>query len=482
MSAITGGADRGPIISASIVLGSLAVLATTAATTLPVLEVSAVVSFVAVATVAYRLLLKWTSLLALMILVILFIPIKRYTMPGNLPFELEPYRLCVALIAALWAAALLTDRRVRLRLSGFELPLAAVAVTAVGSVLANNSRITTLNVDSEVVKKLTFLFSFFVVFYLIVSVVRTLPQARFLLRVLVGGGGIVAFFAMIEARSGYNVFNQLAGVVPLLRVGDLSDIPTRGGRLRVLASSQSAISLGAAFAMLIPVAAVLARRAARWWVAVALLALGALATVSRTSVVMMIVVGIVFFCLRPRETKRLWPAVIPLVVATNLFLPGTLGTLKQSFFPEGGLIAEQSRNAGWRGSGRIADLDPALGEWSQQPLLGQGYGTRLTGREQSNAPILDNQWLKTLLETGLLGALAWLWVYVRFVRRLGRAAKEDDGERGWLLAALTASVTAFAVGMFLYDAFSFIQVTFLLFILCALGAALLRSQAEPEPA
>ena len=150
-------------------------------------------------------------------------------------------------------------------------------------------------------------------------------------------------------------------------------------------------------------------------------------------------------------------------------LPGTIGTLRSSFFPEEGLIAQQSDNAGTRGSGRIADLGPALDEYSQTPVFGQGFGTRLTGRDRQNAQILDNQWLKTLLETGLVGAFAWLWIYVRSVRRLARVAKEDPSEDGLLFVALAASITAFAVGMVLYDAFSFIEVTFLLFIVLALG-------------
>jgi hypothetical protein len=63
------------------------------------------------------------------------------------------------------------------------------------------------------------------------------------------------------------------------------------------------------------------------------------------------------------------------------------------------------------------------------------------------------------------------------VRRFGKEAKRDDSARGWLLAAVAASTAAFAVGMLTYDAFSFIQVTFLLFIMVGIGASLL-----PEPA
>ncbi len=46
-----------------------------------------------------------------LILVILFIPIRRYSLPGNLPFELEPYRLLVALLLVGWGASLLVDPR-----------------------------------------------------------------------------------------------------------------------------------------------------------------------------------------------------------------------------------------------------------------------------------------------------------------------------------------------------------------------------------
>ena len=47
------------------------------------------------------------------------------------------------------------------------------------------------------------------------------------------------------------------------------------------------------------------------------------------------------------------------------------------------------------------------------------------------------------------------------------------------MAALAASVIAFGVGMLTFDAFAFIQVTFLFFMLLALGAAALRTPVEP---
>jgi O-antigen ligase len=208
---------------------------------------------------------------------------------------------------------------------------------------------------------------------------------------------------------------------------------------------------------------------------------GCFATVSRTGIVMLLVIAIVFFWLRPREMKRLWPALLPALVAIHFVLPGTLGALKESFLPKGGIVAEQRSMPGQSGSGRLADVGPALQKWRHQPLLGEGYGTYVVdpdaGALQSN--ILDDQWLGTLLEVGVLGAAGWVWFFIRIIRKLGREAKRDDSERGWLLASLAAGIAAFSFGMFTFDAFSFIQVTFLLYIYVGLGASLLAERPIP---
>ncbi len=92
-----------------------------------------------------------------------------------------------------------------------------------------------------------------------------------------------------------------------------------------------------------------------------------------------------------------------------------------------------------------------------------------------NAIILDNQWLATLLETGLLGAAAIAWFILSFVRKTMREARRDQSARGWQLGALAASVAGLAVGMFVFDAFSFVQVAFLLFILMGLRIVALQA-------
>lgn len=475
MRLVTGAAERGPIASSAVVVGALAVLAVAVFTGLRTLEIAPVIAVTILAALAYRWLLAWRTLIAATILVILLIPIRRYEMPGNLPFELEPYRFLVAIVAAGWLASLLADPRVRFRGSLLDKPLVVIAFAAAASIIVNGDRVQSSDIGSVVGKDLTFLLSFFIVFYLLVSVVRRHVDLEFLVKILVGGGVVVAIFALVEANTHHNVFNSLGNYVPLLRLTDVADTGdlSRGTRLRVYGSAQHPIALAAVLVMLLPLAIYLARatRQRLWWLAGAVLLAAALATVSRTAVLMLLAAGIVLLWLRPVDTRRLWPLIIPAALAVHLALPGTIGTLRQSFFPEGGLIAEQQKHPGSVGSGRLADVGPSLDEAAAKPLLGYGYGTRIVEGPNTNARILDNQWLGTLLEIGIIGLAAWFWLFARFIRRLGRLAKHDTSNHGWLLAAIVASVCAYAVGMLTFDAFSFIQVTFVLFILLALGCA-----------
>ncbi len=135
------------------------------------------------------------------------------------------------------------------------------------------------------------------------------------------------------------------------------------------------------------------------------------------------------------------------------------------------------------GSGRLTDVGPTIGEWSNKPLLGVGFATRVVTGPNANARLLDNQWGDTLLEVGYFGFLAWIWLFVRSIRRLARAASaEGDTDDAWLLTGFAAGLAAFAVTMFFYDTFSFVQNVFLCFILVGLSAAFLNIRAREASA
>jgi len=481
MEVYEGTGVRQPVFPIALILSSLALLTFGVIGGMPVHTLAPVLCVVVLIAISYRVALQWNSLISLVIAVILFIPIRRYTLPVNLPFNLEPYRLLVMVVALGWVVSLLVDPRVRTRPTGFRAPLLLFGFGALTSIAVNPTLVNT--VEAHVVKQLSYVASFVIVVWLIVSVVRTHEQVDALVKVLVASGATVAGFALVQAKTGYNIFDHLTTFMPFLHVGYIPDTPLRGGRLRTYGSAQHAIELGAILAMLVPLAAYLVRRTAqrRWAALGVLILLGSMATLSRTAMLMLVVIVVTFLILRPRQVRRMWPALLPLLLAVHLAMPGTIGTIKQSFFPQGGLIKEQSSNPGYKGSGRLADVGPSLSKLSRDPLFGQGYGTRITDGPDTNAQILDDQWLSIVVETGIVGFVAWLWIFVRALRRFGGAARRDRGDRGWLLAALTSGIAAFMIGMLTFDAFTFTQVTFILFIELALGIVVLRLKpSEPR--
>jgi polysaccharide biosynthesis protein PslJ len=424
----------------------------------------------------------WQLLLAGLVLVILFIPIRRFTFPAALPFELEPYRVVVALILIGWFASLLVDSRVRVRRTILDGPMALVTLALATSIAVNPSRVAAS--DAALLKSVTFFASFLLIFYFVVSVVRDRSRVESLVKLLVLGGAVVSVLAIIEYWNGYNAYDDLMGRIAFLEFHSHEPGISRTVR-RAFGPAEHPIALGALLAMLVPLSLYVAKTVGgkRWWGVLLILVLGMLTTVSRTGVTMIVAAGLVLLCLRPREGIRLIPLVLVVLVLAQVAVPGSLGTLRYYFNPPEGLVAQQKSSEGSCDSaGRVADLGPAFSEFGQKPLFGYGYGTRILRADGGTACILDNQWLGTLLDAGLAGVAGFLWLFGRFVRRLGREARRDRSPAGWLPAALASSVVAYAVGMLTFDAFSFIQVTFVTFILLALGSSLVAARGDETAA
>jgi O-antigen ligase len=471
-------ARRGDVVALWVLGGTLVVTTAAVLESAPLKIIAPLLFLLALGALTWRAVTPWPRLLSLTILVVLFIPMRRYSLPVKLGVGLDPYRLLVALVLGGWFTSLLVDRRVTARRSGFEVPLFLVLVSAVLSEIPNHSRFA--YAQSDVIKNLTFLFSFVAVFYFVVSVIRTREEVDRLVRVLVGGGAIVGALTLVESRTQYNVFNHLQQLIPLLRYEGNPYVGYDGRGYRAYGSAQHPISLGAALVMLLPLVVYLIRStgAKRWWFAGICILFGALVTHSRTGVLMLAVIVFTYAWLRPRELKRFWPAMLPMLVALHFAAPGTIGTIKESFFPRGGVAALKASQETANGHGRIASLGPGIKEWKKRPIFGEGYATRVVYGPMANAPILDDQWLTTLLEVGFLGALAWGLLFTRAIRRFGRVGRHDSTPRGWFFVGITAAVTAYAASMWTYDAFAFIQVSFMLFIELALAVCLLRATTD----
>ena len=72
--------------------------------------------------VAHRSILKWDRMVTALLIVVLFVPIGRFKLPAVLPFDLELYRIVVAILLLLWLTTLLIDSRVQLQRTPFDRP------------------------------------------------------------------------------------------------------------------------------------------------------------------------------------------------------------------------------------------------------------------------------------------------------------------------------------------------------------------------
>lgn len=460
--------------------GALAALSLGVLSARDVSVLALLLAFAAIVAVGRQTIVGWDRLVAVILVVVLFVPIGRYRLPGSLPFNLELYRVVVALCVLVWGVSLLVDSRVRLVSTAFDRPIALILVCVLGSEITNPGRVNAYG--SHVIKSLTYFLSFILVYYLAATTLQRRGSMEMLVKLVTVSGAVIGVFGVVELRTHYNVFDHLHAVLPFLQFEGPLGYLMLGGNIRVVGPAQQPIALGAALILILPLAVYCGRRfGRRWWIAALLILLGGVASGSRTAITMLVAEAVVFLLLKPNETKKLWPAVIPTLAVVHFAAPGTIGGLKDSFFPKGGLIAQQSRfQADYNpllAGGRIRQIKPMLSEASGKPFFGEGYGTRITGfnSPDRNAPILDDQWLNVVLDAGFVGLGAWIWLMVKVVRRLFRAARapshEDDD---WLFAGLAASVASFAIGMLTFDAFSFTQATFLFWVVLGLSAALLR--------
>lgn len=434
----------------------------------------------------------WRYAIVALVLMIWLIPIRRYRLPVELPFNLEPYRIWVLVLAGLLVVSVMTGR-LRLSASGHGKALALLAVAAVAAQIVNSDRISEAGLSTPALKSLSYFLSVLLVFLIVSSVVSSREDLDAVVVALVLGAAVVAVAALCEARLNRNLFDNLENWIPLLEQTGEDRYNYRGGRLRIRASAQHPIALGAALIMLVPLAVYLVRRATGvrrglWLLIALLIAAGAVGTVSRTVGLMLAAMLLVTLVLRPRQLLRLSPLLLVLAVGAQLAAPGSVRQMYRAFTPQEGLVSEQSRRPGVEGSGRVADLEPGLQEWRERPIFGRGLGTGVsTAQPAALDPldeavetqlIFDNEYLGALVALGAFGMIALLWFIWGAVVKLALAARRIVDLAGDFLAACAAATAGFAVGLLTYDAFAFVQVTFLFCVVAALG---LKARALARP-
>ncbi len=152
----------------------------------------------------------------------------------------------------------------------------------------------------------------------------------------------------------------------------------------------------------------------------------------------------------------------------KLLVPGLLGTMRSIFLSSGDDASVEGRTNDYGAIGGL--LDGHL-------FTGRGLGTFLPERYF----ILDNQYLGTLVETGVIGMVALI---VLFLVGIGTADSARRRARNPVDAglglALAAAIAGIGVSYTMFDALSFSMAAGMTFLLLGLAGASLRISLDEQ--
>lgn len=246
---------------------------------------------------------------------------------------------------------------------------------------------------------------------------------------------------------------------------------------RVSGTATHPIEFGVVLAMVLPLAIHYALypgedRPRRWWrwLIVGILGVGSLLAVSRSAVLVllagMLVLGSVWSW-RKRGRALVVGAVA--LVALRFVSPGLIGTLR-------GLFVNYDTDGSVQV--RVNDYETVFAFIRERPWFGLGPGTFLPSEYLQ----LDNQVLKTILETGYVGFAALVVLVVVGLAMAGRTWRlSPDPAVRHLACALFAMILGAFVTCFTFDAFTYAILTGMLFLSLGCAGALWRLEVADRP-
>lgn len=402
------------------------------------------------------------SVLTILVVLLLLVP-QDYVLVGPLRSVGSPVILVGLGALALWAASRILNLTPVAELHPVRWVLLFFTLSELMSYAAGTTRDLTdsesASMDRVVFQQLALLG----VALLAVDALETRERISTLLQRLVVVGGLAAFVGIVEfAFTGFDYRDVMLLPGLTTNVELVSD--TRSGFDRIAAGASHPIEFSVVTAALVPLALHFSLHATvgRWRYVLALVAMMAAVpmSVSRSGF-LTLAVGLVVYASALSHRGR-FNALVLGIIGLGLFraaVPGLLGTVRSLF-----------SNAGTDPSiaGRTDDYAavPALmeGRW----WFGRGLGTFVPDVYF----FLDNQYLGSLLTGGIVGLTALIALHVvgigvaRGVRhRTTDPALRSEGQ------ALAATIAALGVAAIAFDALSFKQSAFLLFLVIGCAGA-----------
>ena len=279
---------------------------------------------------------------------------------------------------------------------------------------------------------------------------NSLEAVKRVIRVVVAGAAFCSVVAALQFWTSFDLSHYLR-MIPGFSIDAVNATVTyRDGVRRVTGTAIDPIELGVVAGMLLPLALYLLlydrhRRPWKRWVPVLCLALAVPITVSRSAVLAVALSFGLFLVLLPSIRRIPFIVALPVVVV-GIFAAGhgLIGTIGKYF-----TLSSSTDTSLAHRTNNYAYVEQLVRE---APWFGTGGGTYLP----NTLHILDNQYLTTVIELGLVGLVAVAYFFVLpFATALVARNRTSDMELRTLCGALAGAALAATVCSGTFDSLSF---------------------------
>lgn len=302
--------------------------------------------------------------------------------------------------------------------------------------------------------------------------IRTVEELLTVLRTFIAAVASMCAIAVLQFAGIVDLTQYIARIPILTADAALQSVFDRNGFNRPAGTATHPIEFGVVVGVglgfvLASTFAALGWTGWRRWVPMALIAAGIPVAVSRSALLVGGLALITFWLgIEPRIRPKILAGLGFFGVCIFMSVPGLLGTLRSSIFAGESDSSISSRTEDY------AAVSPLL---RHSPWIGRGPGTYLP-----RIRILDNQYLLTLVESGLIGMLAMMMLFGASIvlARGGRRRWRDVREMRMVGQAFVGCGWGIFFASATFDAFSFPMFTVVIALILGLAGAYWRLGRE----
>jgi hypothetical protein len=416
-------------------------------------------------------------LLAGFLVMVFLLPFDAIIFKVHMPANATLDRVFLVLMIAVFLASRIGNRMrgVRRRLTPVEIAVLVFGAIALLSIVLNIDRIYQQDQLGFVNKQFSQLLAYGAFFFVVVATIRPEEVPAFT-RLVIALACITAVGVIYQSRTGTNLFFSLSSTLlgPFATVGKPpvgDSVPIIGGPAQHALALASMLTIALPFVVLPLLQARRPGERLKYLLLCGLILAADFATNEKTAIFAPIAALIVLAAYK-REMLRWAPlAIIVVIPVIHFAAPGALGNI--------GSILPTSSGTDYT-DGRASDYPAVAPDILNNLILGRGYGTMDTTNWRTYR-ILDNQYLDTVFEVGVIGLISYLAIVFCAIMTAHRVIKRG-GVRAPPALAAAAGCAAFGLVSATYDAAGFPQAVYSFLFAAALTAILASKRAQPDPA